>query len=138
MAQRLAPIDQHSLPREAVDFIPDGLLVSRVNLAQPTNSGGADSGNAEEQRSLLDAAGSEKEEHIACNTTWCFWTTSSPPSRPASQMSHDKQLVDSMTARTATRPDTLDVLVCSNLFGDILTDLGAASPVASRWRPVRT
>jgi isocitrate/isopropylmalate dehydrogenase len=41
-------------------------------------------------------------------------------------MSHDKQLVDSMTARMVTRPDTLDVLVCSNVFGDILTDLGAA------------
>jgi tartrate dehydrogenase/decarboxylase / D-malate dehydrogenase len=40
--------------------------------------------------------------------------------------SHDKQLVDSMTARMVTQPDTVDVFVCSNLFGDILTDLGAA------------
>jgi hypothetical protein len=46
MAQRLAPIDQHSLPRDVVDFVPDGLTASRVNIAQPINSGGADSGNA--------------------------------------------------------------------------------------------
>ncbi len=39
---------------------------------------------------------------------------------------HDKQLVDSMTARMVTHPGTVDVFVCSNLFGDILSDLGAA------------
>ncbi len=38
----------------------------------------------------------------------------------------DKQLVDSMTARMVTHPGTLDVFVCSNLFGDILSDLGGA------------
>lgn len=38
----------------------------------------------------------------------------------------DKQLVDSMTARMVERPETVDVFVASNLFGDILTDLGAA------------
>ena len=38
----------------------------------------------------------------------------------------DKQLVDSMTARMVTHPGTVDVMVASNLFGDILTDLGAA------------
>jgi tartrate dehydrogenase/decarboxylase/D-malate dehydrogenase len=31
-----------------------------------------------------------------------------------------------MAARLITRPDTLDVIVASNLFGDILTDVGAA------------
>ncbi len=41
-------------------------------------------------------------------------------------VSNDKQLVDSMTARMVTHPGTLDVFVCSNLFGDILSDLGAA------------
>ena len=41
-------------------------------------------------------------------------------------MSHDKQLVDSMTARMVTHPGTVDCFVTSNLFGDILTDLGAA------------
>jgi len=41
-------------------------------------------------------------------------------------LSHDKQLVDSMTVRMVTDPGTVDVFVASNLFGDILSDLGAA------------
>ena len=34
--------------------------------------------------------------------------------------------VDALSARMVTFPDTLDVIVASNLFGDILTDLGGA------------
>jgi len=34
--------------------------------------------------------------------------------------------VDAMAARFVARPDTLDVVVASNLFADILTDLGGA------------
>jgi tartrate dehydrogenase/decarboxylase / D-malate dehydrogenase len=34
--------------------------------------------------------------------------------------------VDALSARMVTAPDTLDVIVASNLFGDILTDLGGA------------
>jgi tartrate dehydrogenase/decarboxylase/D-malate dehydrogenase len=34
--------------------------------------------------------------------------------------------VDALAARMVTAPDSLDVIVASNLFGDILTDLGAA------------
>jgi tartrate dehydrogenase/decarboxylase/D-malate dehydrogenase len=34
--------------------------------------------------------------------------------------------VDALSARMVTAPDTLDVVVASNLFGDILTDLGGA------------
>ncbi len=34
--------------------------------------------------------------------------------------------VDAICARMVMAPDTLDVIVASNLFGDILTDLGAA------------
>ncbi|HSJ10584.1 MAG TPA: tartrate dehydrogenase [Longimicrobiales bacterium] len=34
--------------------------------------------------------------------------------------------VDALAARMVTHPDSLDVIVASNLFGDILTDLGAA------------
>jgi tartrate dehydrogenase/decarboxylase/D-malate dehydrogenase len=34
--------------------------------------------------------------------------------------------VDALAARMVTHPQTLDVIVASNLFGDILTDLGAA------------
>ena len=38
----------------------------------------------------------------------------------------EKMLVDAMAARMVLRPDTIDVVVASNLFGDILTDLGGA------------
>jgi tartrate dehydrogenase/decarboxylase/D-malate dehydrogenase len=41
-------------------------------------------------------------------------------------IAHEQQLIDSLAARFVTRPESLDVVVCSNLFGDILTDLGAA------------
>jgi tartrate dehydrogenase/decarboxylase/D-malate dehydrogenase len=34
--------------------------------------------------------------------------------------------VDAVSARMITHPETLDVVVASNLFGDILTDIGAA------------
>lgn len=34
--------------------------------------------------------------------------------------------VDALAARMVTHPDTLDVIFASNLFGDILSDLGAA------------
>jgi tartrate dehydrogenase/decarboxylase / D-malate dehydrogenase len=37
-----------------------------------------------------------------------------------------KYHVDALAARMVTQPDTIDVIVASNLFGDILTDLGAA------------
>ena len=41
-------------------------------------------------------------------------------------IAHEQQLIDSLTARFVARPESLDVIVASNLFGDILTDLGAA------------
>jgi tartrate dehydrogenase/decarboxylase / D-malate dehydrogenase len=34
--------------------------------------------------------------------------------------------VDALAARMVTHPHTLDVIVASNLFGDILTDIGSA------------
>jgi len=37
-----------------------------------------------------------------------------------------KYHVDALAARMVTHPETLDVIVASNLFGDILSDLGAA------------
>lgn len=37
-----------------------------------------------------------------------------------------KYHVDALAARMVTHPQTLDTMVASNLFGDILTDLGAA------------
>jgi tartrate dehydrogenase/decarboxylase/D-malate dehydrogenase len=38
----------------------------------------------------------------------------------------EQWLVDAMAARFVLRPETLDVVVGSNLFGDILSDLGSA------------
>jgi tartrate dehydrogenase/decarboxylase / D-malate dehydrogenase len=39
---------------------------------------------------------------------------------------HERVLVDALAARMVRNPDSLDVVVASNLFGDILTDLAAA------------
>jgi tartrate dehydrogenase/decarboxylase/D-malate dehydrogenase len=41
-------------------------------------------------------------------------------------VSVERVLVDALAARMVTSPGSLDVVVASNLFGDILTDLGAA------------
>jgi tartrate dehydrogenase/decarboxylase/D-malate dehydrogenase len=38
----------------------------------------------------------------------------------------ERVLVDAMAARFVLKPETLDVIVASNLFADILTDLGSA------------
>jgi tartrate dehydrogenase/decarboxylase / D-malate dehydrogenase len=38
----------------------------------------------------------------------------------------DKELVDAMTARMVLRPDSIDVVVATNLHADILSDLAAA------------
>ena len=38
----------------------------------------------------------------------------------------DKMLVDALAARVVLKPRSLDVIVASNLFGDILSDLAAA------------
>jgi tartrate dehydrogenase/decarboxylase/D-malate dehydrogenase len=39
---------------------------------------------------------------------------------------YERVLVDALAARLVRSPESLDVVVASNLFGDILTDLGAA------------
>ena len=38
----------------------------------------------------------------------------------------DRELVDAMTTRMVLKPGTIDVMVCSNLHADILSDLAAA------------
>jgi tartrate dehydrogenase/decarboxylase/D-malate dehydrogenase len=43
-----------------------------------------------------------------------------------SDVTTDKELVDAAAARFVLRPQTLDVVVASNLHGDILSDLGSA------------
>jgi tartrate dehydrogenase/decarboxylase / D-malate dehydrogenase len=42
------------------------------------------------------------------------------------QVEFKKYYVDAIAARMVTHPQTLDVMVASNLFGDILTDIGSA------------
>ena len=42
------------------------------------------------------------------------------------QVQYTKYYVDAVAARLVTHPHTLDVIVCSNLFGDILSDIGSA------------
>ena len=39
---------------------------------------------------------------------------------------YERELVDALAARMITRPGSLDVVVASNLFGDVLTDIAAA------------
>ena len=39
---------------------------------------------------------------------------------------YQKYHVDALAARMVTHPQTIDVIVASNMFGDILTDIGAA------------
>ncbi len=46
--------------------------------------------------------------------------------REYSDVETESWLVDAMAARFVLRPETLDVVVASNLFGDILSDLGSA------------
>jgi tartrate dehydrogenase/decarboxylase/D-malate dehydrogenase len=44
----------------------------------------------------------------------------------AGDVTLDKVLVDALAARVVLKPLSLDVIVASNLFGDILSDLAAA------------
>jgi tartrate dehydrogenase/decarboxylase / D-malate dehydrogenase len=43
------------------------------------------------------------------------------------EIEHDSALIDALVARVVTHPQSLDVIVASNLFGDILSDLTAAA-----------
>src|SRR5579862_9157845 len=41
-------------------------------------------------------------------------------------VTYRKYHIDALAARMVTHPHTIDVIVCSNMFGDILTDIGSA------------
>ena len=47
-------------------------------------------------------------------------------SRDFPDVATERVLIDALAARFVLAPESLDVVVASNLFGDILTDLGAA------------
>src|SRR5437667_1160973 len=74
------------------------------------------------RRTLASATKSNALQHSM--VLWDEVAESLRPSYPSVEFR--KYHVDALAARMITHPQTLDVIVASNLFGDILTDLGAA------------
>ena len=63
----------------------------------------------------------------ACQYSMVFWDeVFAQLAKEYPDVQTDKWHIDSMCARFVTAPETLDVVVASNLFADILTDLGGA------------
>ncbi len=63
----------------------------------------------------------------ACQYSMVFWDEVFEQVRSGyPDIQTEKWHVDALAARFITRPETLDVVVASNLFGDILSDLGGA------------
>jgi tartrate dehydrogenase/decarboxylase/D-malate dehydrogenase len=63
----------------------------------------------------------------ACQYSMAFWDeVFSELATEYPDVQTEKWHVDAMAARFVTHPETLDVVVASNLFADILTDLGGA------------
>ena len=63
----------------------------------------------------------------ACQYSMVFWDeVFAELSKEYPDVQIDKWHIDSMAARLVTHPQTLDVVVASNLFADILTDIGGA------------
>ena len=74
------------------------------------------------RRMLASATKSNALQHSM--VLWDEVAEAARPSYPTVQFR--KYHVDALAARMITHPETVDVIVASNLFGDILTDLGAA------------
>ncbi len=51
-------------------------------------------------------------------------------------IAHEQQLIDSLAARVVTRPESLDMIVASNLFGDILIPQREPQPRAALSEPL--
>ncbi|MDE3091677.1 MAG: tartrate dehydrogenase, partial [Chloroflexota bacterium] len=63
----------------------------------------------------------------ACQYSMVFWDeVFAQLAKEFPDVQTDKWHIDSMAARFVTSPEKLDVVVASNLFADILTDLGGA------------
>ncbi len=63
----------------------------------------------------------------ACQFSMVFWDEIFEALKPEyPDLETDKWHVDALAARMVTKPEALDVIVASNLFGDILSDLGGA------------
>jgi tartrate dehydrogenase/decarboxylase/D-malate dehydrogenase len=74
------------------------------------------------RRKLVSATKSNAQQH-----TLTLWDeVAEVVSRELPDVTMERVLVDALAARFVLAPESLDVVVASNLFGDILTDLGAA------------
>jgi tartrate dehydrogenase/decarboxylase/D-malate dehydrogenase len=74
------------------------------------------------RRKLASVTKSNAQRH-----TMVFWDeVTDRVARDYPDVEVSRYHVDAIAARFITRPDTLDVVVASNLFGDVLTDVGAA------------
>jgi tartrate dehydrogenase/decarboxylase/D-malate dehydrogenase len=63
----------------------------------------------------------------ACNYSMVFWDEIfSEVGKAYTGVKADQYLVDAMAALLVTHPERFSVVVASNLFGDILTDIGSA------------
>jgi tartrate dehydrogenase/decarboxylase/D-malate dehydrogenase len=71
---------------------------------------------------LVSATKSNAQQHAM--TLWD--EVADAVSRDFPDVALERVLIDALAARFVLAPETLDVVVASNLFGDILTDLGAA------------
>jgi tartrate dehydrogenase/decarboxylase/D-malate dehydrogenase len=74
------------------------------------------------RKRLVSATKSNAQLHTM--TFWDEVVDAIAPEFP--DVSFERVLIDALAARFVMRPESLDVVVASNLFGDILTDLGAA------------
>ena len=73
-------------------------------------------------RKLASVTKSNAQKH-----TMVFWDeVTDQLAREYPDVAVTRYHVDAMAARFITQPESLDVVVASNLFGDILTDVGAA------------
>jgi tartrate dehydrogenase/decarboxylase / D-malate dehydrogenase len=74
------------------------------------------------KRRLTSATKSNAQQHAMT-----FWDeVVEAVSRDYPDVATERVLIDALAARFVLAPESLDVVVASNLFGDILTDLGAA------------
>ncbi|MGE6632073.1 tartrate dehydrogenase [Bacillus sp. NPDC077027] len=90
-------------------------------------------GTERAMRYAFDLA-SKRRKHVTSATksngiihTMPFWDeVFQELSKEYREIKTDTQHIDALSAFFVTRPERFDVIVASNLFGDILTDLGAA------------
>jgi tartrate dehydrogenase/decarboxylase / D-malate dehydrogenase len=85
-------------------------------------------------RFAFDLARTRERRHLTCVTksnaqqyAMVLWDeVFERVARDYDDVTTDKELVDAAAARFVLRPESLDVVVASNLHGDILSDLGSA------------